>query len=86
MTLHSIILGILSIISLESYMADSILYSLKTLKRRRKAWDFSSTRQQGHTGESIAPMVAEIRKRYPKRGAEGIRKTLLTDYGKKVSR
>ncbi|KAF8876610.1 hypothetical protein CPB84DRAFT_412719 [Gymnopilus junonius] len=58
----------------------------KTLQRRRKEWGLKSTRQQKHTAESIAPVVAEIRQRFPNKGAEGIRKTLMLEYKMHVSR
>jgi len=60
--------------------------SASTVKRLRRKWDLKSTRQQKHTFESIAGAVAEIRKRFPTRGSENIRKNLLQEYGMRVSR
>jgi hypothetical protein len=50
-----------------------------TVHRRRKEWGFESTRQQKHTVETIATYVDDIKKRFPNRGAETIRKALLLD-------
>lgn len=59
--------------------------SEKTVKRRRIKWNLLSTRQQKHTPETFGPVIAEIRQRFPSRGAEGIRKVLLFDYKMHVS-
>jgi hypothetical protein len=61
-------------------------HSSSTVKRLRRKWDLKSTRQQKHTFESIMPSVAEIRRRFPTRGAENIRKNLRQEYGMRVSR
>ena len=60
--------------------------SVSSLKRRRKEWGLLSTRQQKHTLESIAGPLAEIRKRYPNRGRESMKKALLIEYKMKVPR
>jgi hypothetical protein len=60
--------------------------SVFTVRKLRKQWNILSTRQQKHTPESIYDDVHEIRKHFPTRGAEGIRKTLRIDYGKHVTR
>jgi hypothetical protein len=61
-------------------------YSLKTLKRRRIKWGLLSTRQQDHGPDDIRPFIAEIRERFPNRGQESIRKTLMLEYKMHVSR
>lgn len=63
-----------------------VCLSVSSLKRRRKEWGLFSTRQQKHTSESISGPVAEIRKRFPNRGQEGIKKALLIEYKMKVPR
>lgn len=45
----------------------------------------SSTRQQQHTPESIAPFVTEIRARLPTIGASDMVSSLRTDYNVRVS-
>ncbi|KAN0139571.1 hypothetical protein V8E53_002600 [Lactarius tabidus] len=45
-----------------------------------------STHQQKHTVQSIAPLVAEIKKHFPNRGAETIRKALLLENNIRVLR
>ena len=63
-----------------------VCLSVSSLKRRRKEWGLFSTRQQKHTSESISGPVTEIRKRFPNRGQEGIKKALLIEYKMKVPR
>jgi hypothetical protein len=63
-----------------------IIISVYTVRRLRKQWNILSTRQQKHTQESIYDQVIQIRKRFPTRGAESIRKTLRIDYGMRVPR
>ena len=63
-----------------------MIISVYTVRKLRKQWNILSTRQQKHTQESIYDEVIEIRKRFPTRGAEGIRKTLRVDYGMRVPR
>jgi hypothetical protein len=53
--------------------------SVYTVRRRRKVWGLESTHQQKHTVQSIAPYVDDIKKRFPDRGAETIRKALLLE-------
>ena len=57
-----------------------------TVRRRRKEWGLESTRRQGHTVESIAAAVEEVKTRFPNRGAETIRKALLMENKIRVSR
>ena len=52
----------------------------------RKKLGLLSTRQQQHTAESIEDRVSDIRKMFPTRGSETIRKELLMRYGMRVSR
>ena len=52
----------------------------------RKQLGLLSTRQQQHTAESIEDRVSDIRKMFPTRGSETIRKELLMRYGIRVSR
>ena len=60
--------------------------SARTVKRLRKEWGLLSTRQQNHTKFTISDKIAEIRKTFPIRGAENIRKQLLLQYNTRVSR
>ena len=54
--------------------------------RRHKEWGLESTRQQKHTVQSITTFVEEIKKRFPNRGAETIRKALLLENKIRVPR
>ena len=63
-----------------------MIISVYTVRKLRKKWNILSTRQQKHTQGSIYHEVLKIQKRYPTRGAEGIRKTLRIDYGMRVPR
>lgn len=45
-----------------------------------------STRQQGQTEDTIQESVLAIRKQFPTRGNEGIRKTLRLQYGIRATR
>jgi hypothetical protein len=60
--------------------------SVASVKKLRKKWNLQSTRQQGHTIDSISAAVSEIRERFPSRGNENIRKTLLKEYDMRVPR
>ena len=60
--------------------------SVYTVRRRRKVWGLKSTRQQKHTVQSIAAYVDDIKKRFPERGAETIRKALLLENKIRVPR
>lgn len=60
--------------------------SVVTIRRLRKKWNMLSTRQQKHTEESIYEHVYDIRKRFPMRGSEGIRKTLRLEHGVHATR
>jgi len=70
----------------QHYDTDTYGLSVYTVRRLRKQWNILSTRQQKHTQESIYDEVIQIRKRFPTRGAESIRKTLRIDYGMRVPR
>jgi hypothetical protein len=63
-----------------------LVFSVITLRRLRKKWKLLSTRQQNHTEESIYNHVYEIRKRFPMRGSEGIRKALRLEHGVHATR
>ena len=63
-----------------------MLSSVITLRRLRRQWNLQSTRQQKHTIDTIIDKVREIRKRFPFRGAEAIRKALRETYGDHVAR
>ncbi|KAF8274172.1 hypothetical protein EI94DRAFT_1696117 [Lactarius quietus] len=67
---------------------DHVWYSLSvyTVRRRRKKWGLESTCKQKHTVQSIAAYVEDIKKRFPNRGAETIRKALLLENKICVSR
>ena len=60
--------------------------SVVTFRRLRKQWGLKSTCQQKHSQETIFEKVREIRKRFPTRGAEGIRKMLREIHGDHVPR
>ncbi|KAN0130302.1 hypothetical protein V8E53_011925, partial [Lactarius tabidus] len=67
---------------------DPVHYGLSvyTVCRRRKEWGLQSTRQQKHTVQSIAAHVDEVKKRFPNRGAETIRKALFMENKIRVPR
>ena len=73
-------------VSMSLIMSISYNHQCFYCSKLRKEWDILSTRQQKHMQESIYDSVYEIRKRFPTRGAEGIRKTLRIDYGIRVPR
>ncbi|KAI9434815.1 hypothetical protein H4582DRAFT_1818292, partial [Lactarius indigo] len=60
--------------------------SLFTVRRRREKWGLESTRRQRHTVQSIANHVNEIKRRFPNRGAETIRRALLIENKIRVPR
>ncbi|KAI9429058.1 hypothetical protein H4582DRAFT_1827992 [Lactarius indigo] len=62
------------------------LFSVFTVRRRRQKWGLESTRRQKHTVQSIASHVIEVKKCFPNRGAETIRKALLFENKIHVSR
>jgi len=70
----------------QHYDTNQYNLSVKTLRRLRKKWNMLSTRQQKHTENSIYEHVYEIRKRFPMRGSEGIRKTLRLEHGVHATR
>ena len=57
------------------------VFSVISVQRLQKEWNILLTCQQKHDTESIFNQVYDIRKRFPLRGAEGIRKTLRQEYG-----
>lgn len=63
-----------------------LMFSVFTVRRRRKEWGLESTRRQKHTVQSIAAAVQEVKKRFPNRGAETIRKALLLENKIRVPR
>jgi hypothetical protein len=88
MTLINMVLGlsarplICSYILTHNLMFDSVF----TVRRLRKKWGLKSTRQQKHTFETIYEKVRDIRKRFPFRGAESIRKNMRELHGDHVPR
>jgi hypothetical protein len=63
------------------------LVSRKTrLKMYAKSLGLKGTRSQGHTFGTIARPIAELRKKYPKAGAELLRIYLRNDFEIRVSR
>lgn len=64
----------------------SYLDSVPSIKRLRRKWGLRSTRQQGHTMESITEAIQNIREQYPTRGGEMIRKQLRLDLNIRVPR
>ena len=60
--------------------------SVYTVRRLRKEWNILSTRKQKYSAETIHAEVSNIRKRYPLRGVEAIRKTLREEQGMRVPR
>ncbi|KAF8256598.1 hypothetical protein EI94DRAFT_1710840 [Lactarius quietus] len=60
--------------------------SVITVCRRWKEWGLESTRQQKHTLQSIVTHVNEVKKHFPNRGAETIRKALLIESKIRVPR
>lgn len=56
------------------------------VQRLRKKWGLKSTRQQAHTIETIAVHVAEIKRRFPNRGADSITKALRIENNIRVPR
>ncbi|KAM6501138.1 hypothetical protein JOM56_004152 [Amanita muscaria] len=67
---------------------DTDIYGLgvKSVKRLREKWGLKSTRQQKHSFDTFGPKIQELRKRFPGRGAEGLRRTLFQQYNYRVSR
>ncbi|PBK62409.1 hypothetical protein ARMSODRAFT_895602, partial [Armillaria solidipes] len=60
--------------------------SLSSFKRMRKRMGFLSTRQQGHTVETITEPIEELRERFPKAGYFELKKHLRIDHKLRVSR
>jgi len=63
----------------------SVCGSTASVKRLRKKFGYLGTAQQGHTPESIAPFIQEIRQRFPTMGARSMVVTLRQDHRVKVS-
>ena len=60
--------------------------SVASIKKLRRKWGLKSTRQQGHTLESIAEAIQNIHEQYPTRGGEMIRKQLRVELNIRVPR
>ncbi|TFK58905.1 hypothetical protein BDN72DRAFT_906314 [Pluteus cervinus] len=60
--------------------------SAKSIQRTRKELGLENTRQQKHTKETIAPHVQEIKKQFPVKGVEGMRRTLFAELEIKAPR
>lgn len=56
------------------------------LKKYAKIIGLKGTRAQGHTFETIAQPIAELRKKFPKAGVLVLRTLLLNDFGMRVSK
>jgi hypothetical protein len=63
------------------FQLEVFLSSVITIRRLRKQWGMKSTRQQRQTEDTIYESVLAIRKQFPTRGNEGIRKTLRLEHG-----
>lgn len=59
---------------------------MTSFKAIRKRMGLLSTRQQGHTVETIRDSVVALRKRFPKAGARDMTSLLFHEMGMKVSR
>ncbi|SJK98939.1 uncharacterized protein ARMOST_02217 [Armillaria ostoyae] len=59
---------------------------LSSFKRMRKRMGFLSTRQQGHTVETITEPIEELREHFPKAGYFELKKHLRIDHKLRVSR
>ena len=62
------------------------LDSVASIKRLRRKWELRSTRQQGHTLQSITEAIQNLREQYPTRGGEMIRKQLRVELNMRVPR
>ncbi|KAF9477993.1 hypothetical protein BDN70DRAFT_74912 [Pholiota conissans] len=60
--------------------------SVRSVKRLRDKWELKSTRQQKHTLESIGEAIQDVRRQYPSRGADMIRRDLLVKLNMRVPR
>lgn len=67
---------------------DTNVYGLgKTkLKAYAKTLHLTSARSQGHTFDTIAGPIAELREKFPNAGANTLRTYLWSDYDMRVSR
>lgn len=59
---------------------------MTSYKAIRKRMGLLTTRQQGHTVESILEAMIALRKRFPKAGARDMTSTLFHERGMSVSR
>lgn len=59
---------------------------MTSFKAIRKSLGLLSTRQQGHTIETIREAVADLRKDFPKAGARDMKSLLFHHKGMSVSR
>jgi hypothetical protein len=62
------------------------LLSVASVKRLRKEYGLLSTRQQRNSPDAILAAIVDVRKKFPYRGAETIRKELLTAKNLRVPR
>ena len=67
-------------------LTQKLCTSVSSVKRFRNQWGLHRTRKQQHNFDTIAPVIAAIRARFPFRGAENIRKMLRLNHGMHVSR
>lgn len=72
--------------SIDHFDKDTYGLGVKSVKRMRKKWGLTSTRQQKHTIETIAEDVAEIKRNFPNSGADAIKKTLMSEKNIRVPR
>jgi hypothetical protein len=63
------------------FQLEVFLSSVIAIRRLRKQWGMKSMRQQRQTEDTIYESVLAIRKQFPTRGNEGIRKTLRLEHG-----
>ena len=59
---------------------------MSKLKTYMKALGLTSTRSQGHTFDTIARPIAELREMYPNAGGREIRTQLLVKFNMRVSK
>ncbi|KAJ3925361.1 MAG: hypothetical protein NXY57DRAFT_967953 [Lentinula lateritia] len=70
----------------EYYDTDTYNLSVYTYRKWIQEWGFLSTRKQAHNEETIRPWVEKVKKRFPTKGAEGLRMMLSLDHGVKAPR
>ncbi|KAJ4475485.1 hypothetical protein J3R30DRAFT_3671283 [Lentinula aciculospora] len=64
----------------EYYDTDVYGLSVYTYRVWLKEWNFLSTRKQNHNEETICPWIEQVKRRFPTKGAEGIRIMLSLDH------